>query len=85
MVKAMAKKTVFEGPASMQQAAFERSIIHCSGAFATSSKNGKTIKVWEMSVVDSKTDDDSKTNKNVSHFNCFIIFLEQTSMHPSLD
>uniref|UniRef100_A0A7S2KNC8 Uncharacterized protein n=1 Tax=Skeletonema marinoi TaxID=267567 RepID=A0A7S2KNC8_9STRA len=66
MVKAMAKKTALEGPTSMQQAAFERAIIQCSGAFATSSKNGKTVKVWEMSVVDGKANDDSTTNDNVS-------------------
>jgi hypothetical protein len=35
MVKAMAKKTVLERVTSMQQAVFDRSIIKCSGSFAT--------------------------------------------------
>jgi WD40 repeat protein len=55
MVKAMARKTVLEGPTSMQQAAYNCSIIQCSGSFATSSKNGKVIKVWDMTVLDNKT------------------------------
>lgn len=84
MVKAMAKKASFEGPTSMQQAASERSIIDCSGTFATSSKNGKTIKVWEMSVADSKADGDSKTNKNVAKV-CMVQELEHDAVIEAVE
>jgi WD40 repeat protein len=84
MVKAMAKKTVFEGPTSMQQAAFERSIIQCSGVFATSSKNGKTIKVWEMSVVDNKTNDDSTTNNDLAKV-CLVQELQHDAVIEAVD
>mmetsp|Transcript_3215 Transcript_3215/g.4940 ORF Transcript_3215/g.4940 Transcript_3215/m.4940 type:complete len:619 (-) Transcript_3215:34-1890(-) len=79
IVKAMAKKTAFEGTSSIQQAAFEQSIIQCSGAFATSSKNGRTIKMWEMSFLDHKTSDDSTTEKNICK-----VCLDQELQHDSV-
>lgn len=86
MIKAMAKKTVFEGPTSMHQAALERSIIQCSGAFATSSKNGKTIKVWEMSLVDgNKTNDDSTTNNNDVAKVCLVQELQHDAVIEAVD
>ena len=58
-----------------------QSIIECTGTFATSSKNGKTIKVWEMSIADSKKedDDDSKTNKDVVKV-CMLQELEHDAV-----
>ena len=85
MVKAMAKKTVLEGPSSMHQAAFEHSIIQCSGAFATSSKNGKVVKVWEMSVVDNKADDSTTTNNNDVSKVCLVQELQHDSVIEAIE
>src|SRR6056300_992516 len=89
MVKAMARKTVLEGPTSMQQAAYNRSIIQCSGSFATSSKNGKVIKVWDMTVLDNKTattaeegDDSSVTNVMMKN-NVAKVCLVQELQHDA--
>jgi WD40 repeat protein len=89
MVKAMARKTVLEGPTSMQQAAYNRSIIQCSGSFATSSKNGKVIKVWDMTVLDNKTataeegDDSSVTNVMMTN-NVATVCLVQELQHDAV-
>ena len=92
MVKAMARKTVLEGPSSMQQAAYNRSIIQCSGSFATSSKNGKVIKVWDMTVLDNKTatataeeegDDSSVTNIMMKN-NVAKVCLVQDLQHDAV-
>lgn len=53
--------------------AMTQSIMQCSGAFATSSKNGKTIKVWEM------ISDDSAMEKNACK-----VCLDQELEHDSV-
>lgn len=64
MLAAMAKKTVFDGAASVQQAAIQREIIECSGSFVTASKNSSIVNVWDMHVAEENTD--GSRNKNVA-------------------
>mmetsp|Transcript_7001 Transcript_7001/g.15169 ORF Transcript_7001/g.15169 Transcript_7001/m.15169 type:complete len:597 (+) Transcript_7001:145-1935(+) len=62
MVAAMAKKTAWEGAASVQRAAIQREIIQCSGSFATSQKNDKNVNIWEMTVGENSDEDAAKIN-----------------------
>ena len=66
MLAAVAKKTALEGAASVQRAAFEREIIQCSGSFATASKGGRDVNVWEMTVAEKKESEDHSDDMNVA-------------------
>ena len=66
MLTAVAKKTALEGAASVQRAAIQREIIDCSGAFATASKNGRDVNVWEMTVAERKETEDCSDDMNVA-------------------
>ncbi len=63
MLTAVAKKAALEGAASVQRAASQREIIECSGAFATASKNGRDVNVWDMTV---RNADDCSDDMNVA-------------------
>lgn len=75
----------------MQQAAYNRSIIQCSGSFATSSKNGKVIKVWDMTVLDNKAvaataeegEDDSSVTNIMMKNNVAKVCLVQELQHDA--